>query len=151
LGDTLLCNTGQQPSGNIPFQPHQSAGKATGFGVGKNHGFQTGDFRQFFGPPPESLISCLVEYDSLIAGERKGTRDRIIRTLQDRPWKKCGCAICKKWGIEVAVFRGNNRNRRRGFHNTHVFYRLLERLLAGENIPWLKPFGRGNGSQLHLF
>jgi hypothetical protein len=28
-------------------------------------------------------------------------------------------------GIDVAIFRGNNRNRRRGFHNTHRFYEQL--------------------------
>lgn len=42
--------------------------------------------------------------------------------LQDEPWRQCGCAICADLGIEVAIFRGNNRNRRRGFHNTRRFY-----------------------------
>ena len=32
------------------------------------------------------------------------------------------------------IFRGNNRNRRRGFHNTYVFYRLLQQALAGEKV-----------------
>jgi hypothetical protein len=48
------------------------------------------------------------------------------RTLEDKPWKKCSCPICSKIGIEVIIFRGNNRNRRRGFHNTYVFYRVLK-------------------------
>jgi hypothetical protein len=105
------------------------------------------------GTPPSSLLDLLVQYDTLIAGERKGTRERIQRTLEDRPWEKCGCAICSRWGIEVAIFRGNNRNRRRGFHNTHVFYRLIDRIIAGERIPWLDddPASNGVGVQLKLF
>jgi hypothetical protein len=30
-------------------------------------------------------------------------------------------------GIEVAMFRGSERNKRRGFHNMHVFAKRLER------------------------
>jgi cytoplasmic iron level regulating protein YaaA (DUF328/UPF0246 family) len=89
--------------------------------------------------PSETLLRDLVEYDTLVAGERKKTKERIERTLTDKPWQSCGCEICKTWGIEVAIFRGNNRNRRRGFHNTHVFYDLIQRKLNGENIDWLEP------------
>lgn len=49
--------------------------------------------------------------------------DQYSKTLRDRPWDECDCPICKKYGIEICVFRGNNRNRRRGFHNTHIFYK----------------------------
>ncbi|WP_292370635.1 tRNA-guanine transglycosylase DpdA [Methanoregula sp. UBA64] len=48
------------------------------------------------------------------------------RTLKARPWKKCPCPICKDIGIDVAIFRGNNRNRRRGFHNVYTFGKILE-------------------------
>jgi hypothetical protein len=44
------------------------------------------------------------------------------RTLSTRPWEQCDCPICAEHGIEVAIFRGNDRNRRRGFHNTVRFY-----------------------------
>ncbi|SNZ03542.1 hypothetical protein SAMN06269185_0304 [Natronoarchaeum philippinense] len=44
------------------------------------------------------------------------------RTLQNRPWEKCDCSICTENSIEVCIFRGNDRNRRRGFHNTRRFY-----------------------------
>jgi len=43
-------------------------------------------------------------------------------TLSNKPWEDCGCPICTKHGIEVCIFRGNDRNRRRGFHNTAKFY-----------------------------
>jgi hypothetical protein len=48
------------------------------------------------------------------------------RTLEDQPWKSCDCPICKNIGIDVVIFRGNNRNRRRGFHNTYIFYNVLK-------------------------
>lgn len=89
------------------------------------------------GNVPEKLVRLLHEYDVLIAGERPGTEKEIRRTLQDRPWERCGCAICREWGVEVVIFRGNNRNRRRGFHNTHVFYQLLQKIVNGERIGWL--------------
>lgn len=44
------------------------------------------------------------------------------RLLREEPWRECGCRICEEHGIEVAIFRANNRNRRRGFHNTRRFY-----------------------------
>ncbi len=51
------------------------------------------------------------------------------KTLRSRPWDRCDCPICKNLGIEVAIFRGNNRNRRRGFHNTYRFYQQFKREL----------------------
>lgn len=59
--------------------------------------------------------------------EKLYTRE-YTRLLKEMPWKKCNCDICKSVGIEVAIFRGNNRNRRRGFHNTHVFYELFKKI-----------------------
>jgi len=45
------------------------------------------------------------------------------RTLKDRPWTRCTCRVCRDAGVDVIIFRGNNRNRRRGFHNVRDFYR----------------------------
>jgi hypothetical protein len=71
----------------------------------------------------EDVFAAVMTYDGLIEGRRTG-HDRMIRkTLEDRPWQKCNCKICKESGVEVIIFRGNNRNRRRGFHNTDFFYR----------------------------
>jgi hypothetical protein len=62
---------------------------------------------------------------------RMALRQPLYRaTLIDRPWKYCPCAVCRDLGVEVVVFRGNDRNRRRGFHNTYVFYRRFRELLA---------------------
>ena len=52
-------------------------------------------------------------------------------TLVDQPWRRCPCTICRELGIDVVMFRGNERNRRRGFHNTYVFYQQLQSLLRG--------------------
>lgn len=41
--------------------------------------------------------------------------------LSDMPWRECSCSICTELGIEVVLFRGAERNRRRGFHNLYVF------------------------------
>ncbi len=84
--------------------------------------------------PSKSLLDLLVEYDTLVAGSRKGTRARIERTLEDRPWAKCPCRICQRNGVEVLVFRGNNRNRRRGFHNTFIFYDMFQRAVHGQYL-----------------
>ncbi len=53
------------------------------------------------------------------------------RTLESKPWRDCPCPICKEIGIDVMIFRGNNRNRRRGFHNIYAFNQLLK-----DNSKW---------------
>jgi hypothetical protein len=77
----------------------------------------------------------LEEYDQLITPDRKSTRPLLEQALEDAPWKRCKCAICQKDGIQVIIFRGNNRNRRRGFHNTWLFYQMFHDILAGKDIP----------------
>jgi len=57
-------------------------------------------------------------------------------TLTDRPWESCNCAICKADRIEVLIFRRNNRNRRRGFHNNYMFYRLMQQTIASERLDY---------------
>jgi hypothetical protein len=53
------------------------------------------------------------------------------KTLTDKPWTKCCCRACRESGVEVLIFRGSNRNRRRGFHNLWQFYRHLCALRSG--------------------
>jgi len=54
------------------------------------------------------------------AGENN-LREKYLRVLKERPWKKCDCSMCKSLGINVIIFRGTNRNKRRGFHNLWAF------------------------------
>jgi hypothetical protein len=97
----------------------------------------------------DAVLDRLDEYDRLITPDRPPTRELLRETLEARPWRACGCDICRRDGIQVVIFRGNNRNRRRGFHNTFVFYRLLQRALAGE---WVGFIRNGNGGpQRSLF
>lgn len=56
-------------------------------------------------------------------------RDGYETLLTDRPWEECGCTVCNNLGVDVAIFRGNNRNRRRGFHNTNRFYQQFREIL----------------------
>lgn len=51
---------------------------------------------------------------------------QYLANLRDRPWKKCPCSICRTIGIDVVIFKGNDRNRRRGFHNVYVFSTILK-------------------------
>jgi len=76
----------------------------------------------------DDTLEAVLEYDRLI-GDGRGVHEALYKkVLEDMPWKKCGCEICRNVGIDVVIFRGNNRNRRRGFHNTYVFYRQLKGL-----------------------
>lgn len=60
---------------------------------------------------------ALHDYDELSAGRSRTRWEAIERTLADKPWESCGCSVCNDLRIEVVIFRGANRNRRRGFHN----------------------------------
>ncbi len=63
------------------------------------------------------------------AAPRRQERTAATRTERcstARPWKDCDCAVCQDVGIQVMLFRGTERNKRRGFHNLHVFARRLD-------------------------
>lgn len=72
----------------------------------------------------EKVLKAILEYDTLLLREYDGNHhlDKYVRTLVDRPWERCNCEICRGIGVEVIIFRGANRNKRRGFHNTKIFY-----------------------------
>jgi hypothetical protein len=63
----------------------------------------------------DEILRTLRAYEALYGG--KSRWPAVRRTLVERPWEKCDCAVCRALGIEVVIFRGANRNRRRGFHN----------------------------------
>lgn len=71
--------------------------------------------------PLEKTMESLIAYEDQF-GDEKRYYPLFEETLRDRPWETCPCAICRAIGIEVIILRGNNRNRRRGFHNTYVFF-----------------------------
>jgi hypothetical protein len=75
----------------------------------------------------ETTLTTLLEIDKVEGDTQHEQAYR--RTLSDQPWKRCPCAVCRDLGIEVLVFRGNDRNRRRGFHNVYVFNRRFQKLM----------------------
>lgn len=77
----------------------------------------------------DESLEAVMEYARLL-GMRSGYEKHYRRILSDMPWERCPCQICRHVGIEVAIFRRNNRNRRRGFHNTWWFYQVFSRLVA---------------------
>lgn len=79
----------------------------------------------------EKTLETVLEYDKL-HGDKRNHEKAYRRTLSDRPWQKCSCPICKEWGIEVIIFRGNNRNRRRGFHNAFTFFQQFREVVKLE-------------------
>ena len=87
----------------------------------------------------EETVKRVLEYEKLFSwndekselqndNEMRKKRVDLERTLRDKPWKACKCPICSTISIEVMIFRGNNRNRRRGFHNLAVFHHLVKNL-----------------------
>ena len=75
----------------------------------------------------DSLVSRLQEYEALWHG-KKDDSEKYRTTLVDKPWKSCSCQICKKLGIHVVLFRGADRNRRRGFHNLHSLRQKINQI-----------------------
>jgi hypothetical protein len=74
----------------------------------------------------DEAVNALREYEQL----HDGLRDRsplYREVLAAAPWKDCECAVCRDAGIHAILFRGSERNKRRGFHNLHVFAQRLAR------------------------
>ena len=69
----------------------------------------------------KKALSSVMTYDELTGGNGK-LEESYKRTLTEKPWKSCPCKLCKDTGIDIIIFRRNNRNRRRGIHNTWVYY-----------------------------
>jgi hypothetical protein len=73
-------------------------------------------------------LKALMAYDSLLTraeAEQKDLREAYRKTLEARPWQSCECSVCRTIGIDVLIFRGFNRNKRRGAHNTLQLFQQL--------------------------
>jgi hypothetical protein len=77
--------------------------------------------------PILEALAALRAYDALQG--RKDLTESYRATLEDRAWKQCSCGVCVSAGVEVMLFRGTERNKRRGFHNIFVFNQRLQRHL----------------------
>ena len=74
----------------------------------------------------DEVVQLLRDYEQIHDG-RKDRSPAYRETLEARPWKSCPCDICRQVGVDVVIFRGSERNKRRGFHNLAVFYSRLNR------------------------
>ena len=92
----------------------------------------------------EDALNAVLEYDELLDSSDSDDKENILvsqvkrhglqrslyhELLENRPWRQCDCKICQEIGIDVVIFRNSNRNRRRGFHNTYIFYQRLQLIL----------------------
>ncbi len=77
----------------------------------------------------ESVMDALHGYSEL--HETAGRVGNYRKTLEDRPWRDCSCRVCRDLGINVVLFRGAERNRRRGIHNLYVFRNQMMGLVNG--------------------
>lgn len=78
----------------------------------------------------EETLTAVLQYERLYGDRKRSQSKSYVNTLLDRPWRSCPCPICNQWGIEVILFRGHNRHRRRGFHNVYVFYQQMKKLVG---------------------
>jgi len=69
-------------------------------------------------------LNSVMKYDELLirSADENAMRKKYERTLREKPWESCSCEMCKELGIHIVIFRGCNRNKRRGFHNTWLFH-----------------------------
>ena len=67
----------------------------------------------------DDVMAVLAEYETIIKVKKSRLTD-YRRTLEAAPWQLCSCGLCDQHGIEIVIFRGTERNKRRGFHNLSV-------------------------------
>lgn len=94
------------------------------------HGYDAGDVEI------AKVIDVLQAYSEIFDARKDARKDyseAYRETLTEAPWKKCQCGICAKAGIDVIIFRGSERNKRRGFHNIYAFRQRLERELGARS------------------
>ena len=75
-----------------------------------------------------ACLNRLSEY-VVICQSKKSYLAAYEETLTAAPWTSCSCRICGDDGFEIGIFRGTERNKRRGFHNLYVFANRLAREL----------------------
>lgn len=88
--------------------------------------------RAFDGSPGSMrrALDALGHYET-VAQVKKPYLEAYERTLAAAPWDDCGCSLCRRHGIEIAIFRGTERNKRRGFHNLTILANKVATLDSG--------------------
>lgn len=80
---------------------------------------------------PTAALKALRAYEQIFDTKERDRTEVYRAMLEMRPWQKCPCAVCRRWGVEVAIFRGTERNKRRGFHNLWVFNQTVQEQISG--------------------
>jgi hypothetical protein len=75
----------------------------------------------------EDALEALAHYEG-ITGSKKSYLEHYRRVLTDAPWRTCTCRLCRRHGVEMIIFRGTERNKRRGFHNLSVLAERMQTL-----------------------
>jgi hypothetical protein len=83
--------------------------------------------------PVQAVLEALSGYQEIFGGRRDYSQ-AYRKILEESPWKTCPCGICERAGIDVAIFRGSERNKRRGFHNVYAFRQRLNRELQAGRV-----------------
>jgi hypothetical protein len=80
----------------------------------------------------DTVLAALHDYSTLW-DDQKDRTPQYRQTLVDRPWRQCPCALCQSAKIDILLFRGSERNKRRGFHNLYVFEQQLRDQLGKDD------------------
>jgi hypothetical protein len=84
----------------------------------------------------DRVLDIILKYDDLLlrdTNDGENLKEKYRQTLLNKPWKSCSCNVCREIGINVIIFRGTNRNKRRGFHNTWIFRENGNNIKKDEN------------------
>jgi hypothetical protein len=87
--------------------------------------------------PLTEALKWLEEYEALVDPKRAHMA-AYREVLESSPWSTCPCEVCRELGYHVILFRGAERNRRRGFHNVWMTRQRLDRALERSGGPTSK-------------
>lgn len=91
--------------------------------------------REFDGSPRAvQVVLAELEAYASICQVKKPDLAEYERTLTVAPWDTCECSLCRELGIEIAIFRGTERNKRRGFHNMSVLASKMKKLKSNRLV-----------------
>jgi queuine/archaeosine tRNA-ribosyltransferase len=128
LDRTFVAIRIPQVEGNPKFQKEISSGRVSQDQARRLERAALEAMRKF--EAGESTVSAALQalqrYEDLYDPGNSHT-EAYRDTLTERPWSKCSCDVCRSLGHHVILFRGAERNRRRGLHNIWTFYRRIQR------------------------
>ena len=83
----------------------------------------------------DRALDALAHYETVAGGSKKSYLPAYEQTLVAAPWEDCRCRLCRTHGVEIAIFRGTERNKRRGFHNLTVLATKVAALTDRSSSP----------------